>query len=302
MQTSPTLIQRLFSRNIIALIVFAILNYTLGVGIVRYQGGTINWSIFTLGILWTVCLLLGYAYIYEYFDLLSPGPLSTTPKTTAEVADSKRQQSILLTIGLALLAISAVFAVFFYRDGYLNSALVLVVFAGLSLGLIQVLPAFRRITAGFHELIAALILTNLIPAAGYLLQVSEFSRLVSMSTFPLTALFLVLLIAYEFPDYARDCRNCYPSLLYKVSWQVGVRMIYILALAAYLLIGLAFLSGLAWRLVWPFLLTSPLAVFVIFQLNQIENGAKPNWKLFTLSATALYLLAGYLIAYSFWTA
>ncbi len=301
MTDTATLFQRFFSRRSLAFIIFTVLNYVLGVGISRYQGNEVNWSTLILGLLWMICLLLGFSFVYEFFSLLNPQVQSDLPKTTADLIQKKKEQSIILTVGLALLAIAAVFGVFFYRDGYLHSALVLVIFTGLVLGLVMVLPAFRQYLSGFNELISAIILTNLIPAVGFLLQTPDFSRLISMSTFPLTALFLVLVLAYEFPEYAHDCKTCKPSLLYKVNWQNGVRLIYGLSLAAYLLIGYAYLSGMAWRLVWPFLLTSPLAAFVIFQINQIENGAKPNWRVFTISATALYLLAGYFIAYSFWT-
>jgi hypothetical protein len=53
-------------------------------------------------------------------------------------------------------------------------------------------------------------------------------------------------------------------------------------------------------LVWPALLTLPLAVWQIFTLRNIADGAKPLWPAFVATATAIFGLTAYLVTLAFW--
>jgi hypothetical protein len=58
--------------------------------------------------------------------------------------------------------------------------------------------------------------------------------------------------------------------------------------------------GVSFGLVWPALLTLPLAAWQIFTLHNIANGAAPLWSVFKVTAFAIVGLTAYLLALAFW--
>jgi 1,4-dihydroxy-2-naphthoate octaprenyltransferase len=85
-----------------------------------------------------------------------------------------------------------------------------------------------------------------------------------------------------------------------MGWRKGILFHNVLAMSAYLITGLALLYGLPWVLAWPFLLTLPLALFQVVQINSIQAGAAPKWNLVKVSSYALTGLALYLVTFSLW--
>jgi len=162
------------------------------------------------------------------------------------------------------------------------------------------LPPVRLITRGYGELTISIIVANLVPALGFILQSGEFHRLLSMSTFPLTFLFLALNIAYELPNYASDLKNERQTLLIRLGWQKGMVLHNVLILTSFLMLGLAMVMGLPIAVSWQGFLALPLGLFQIWYLSKIEDGIKPQWSTFKLSATALFGLMAYLMAFAFW--
>jgi hypothetical protein len=59
--------------------------------------------------------------------------------------------------------------------------------------------------------------------------------------------------------------------------------------------------GLAWRIIWPVLLTPVIAVLQVYLLNRIASGEKPAWRLYRITAAALFLVSAYFLTYSYWT-
>jgi hypothetical protein len=74
-----------------------------------------------------------------------------------------------------------------------------------------------------------------------------------------------------------------------------------LIVLGYLLLGIAFWMGLAWRIIWPLLLTPVIAVSQVYLLNRIASGEKPAWRLYCITAAALFLVCAYFLTFSYWT-
>jgi len=71
-------------------------------------------------------------------------------------------------------------------------------------------------------------------------------------------------------------------------------------LIAFVLLGFFLLIGLPWSLTWPPLLVLPIGVLQILHLQNIANGAKPNWRYLNLLSVGAFLLMSYLIIISLW--
>ena len=68
---------------------------------------------------------------------------------------------------------------------------------------------------------------------------------------------------------------------------------------SYVFILLLGLNKLPWRFVVRWYVSIPLAVYLIWHLNKIYNGEKPNWTVVSFLSNALVWLNLLLMAYAF---
>jgi 1,4-dihydroxy-2-naphthoate octaprenyltransferase len=284
----------------------AILLYLLGIGIFHYLNGPVDWNLFFLGLIWLVFILLGSQYLSEYFDpSITLG--ITTRKHTPFSGDSgaigvgNLSRLVALWAGLTCLTIAASMTVLLI--GYLrnNQATVLIlglIFIG---EFIYAVPPFRLVSSGYGEVSMSIIRVGLIPAMAFLLQGHDFHRLLIMVAFPLTLLHLSMLFAMELPDYASDIKQGKKPILVRIGWQRGMQIHNLLILGGFVILGLAFALGLPIRVAWPVVFVLPIGLYQIWMMNRIAEGAKPNWSLLLLVATATFSLTAYILAFAFWT-
>jgi 1,4-dihydroxy-2-naphthoate octaprenyltransferase len=140
----------------------------------------------------------------------------------------------------------------------------------------------------------------LVPIFAFVLQSGELHRLLVMSTFPLTALHLSMMIIFEFPDYLNDIKFDKYTLLVRVGWERGMVLHNILILTAFFLLGLAAMFGLPLAILLPAFIPLPLGLLQIWQMRRIAGGGKPNWTTMAFTAVVLFGSVTYLLAFTFW--
>ncbi len=278
--------------------------YILGAGIVNYLGDPIEWDVFWLGLLWLLLIQLSAHYLHDYFlekPILDDNPHSPFSSGSGALGPGKLTRQIALWASFVSLAGTASFTVLILQQVFItaSTALVLVVIVGGVL--LYAIPPFRLAASGYGELLISILVANMVPAWAFLLQTGEFHRLLAMSTFPLTALHLAMVIAFDLTDFARDVRHEYITLLVRMGWREGMTLHNLLILSAYLILGLAAFYGLPPSIALPAILTLPLGMLQIWQMTRISAGGKPNWRTLHLTAVALFLATSYLLTYSFWT-
>lgn len=284
-------------------LVGAALLYALGAGIARYLGQPIDWGLYWLGQIWVFLIQLSTHYLSEYFDPAADAENEhRTPfsSSSGSIGKGKLRKEAALYAAVVCLALAAYFSVLIIRESQPNPVITLtlvLVFAGT---FFYATPPVRLASTGYGELTTSIIFSNLVPAFAFLLQNHELHRLLAMATFPLTALNIAMLLAFELPDYAADLRVLKSTLMIRIGWQRGVIFHNICILVAYLLLGLGALLGFPLPIVLPAFLTLPLGLFQIWMVNRIADGAKPNWSALTLTAVALYGVTAYLLAFTFW--
>jgi len=161
-------------------------------------------------------------------------------------------------------------------------------------------PPVRLQASGYGELTTTFMISFLLPTFAFLLQTGELHRLLPMSSFPLAALMMAMLLAFELPDYANDVKFEKRTLMVRIGWQNGMELHNILILTAFLFLLLARLFGYPWFATLAGLLPLPLGLFQVWQMRSLAGGAKVNWNALTIGALALFTLYAYLIAYAFW--
>ena len=272
-----------------------ILLYLLGVGMARYYGINPNWKLVILGQLWLLALQLAGLFLSAYFNMRS----SSTPEKDKENLPVRISRPANLLIAYAFLAAAASLSVLLIR--MVATPAVFLLMSLLACGaLCYPVPPIRLEYSGYGELVLSLLIANLTPALGYLLQGGDSLRLLAMVTFPLTMLHLAMLLVFSLSSYAGDLKYERRTLMIRMGWQNGMLLHNILILGSYLLFLLAITYGLPWRIGVPALLTLPIGILQIWTVNRIAAGATPQWKLLKIMAVALFGITAYLSAFSFW--
>lgn len=282
----------------------AALVYALGVGIARYIGVTIDWGLYLLGQAFVSTLQLSVHYLNEYFD--APRDVHNKNRTlftggSGAIGPGKLSRNTALIAAVTALTFLASISVVILQRAPLTPLLVLVMIVSFFGAFFYSMPPVRLAESGYGELTTSILVANLVPAFAFILQYQDFHRLVMMSTFPLTALHLAMMVAFELPDYAIDLRQEKQNLLIRLGWQRAMNLHNVLILSAFLLLGMAIWSGLPAAIALPAFLPLPLGMLQIWQMRRIAAGARPNWRSLTLTAVVLFASMAYLLAFAFWT-
>jgi 1,4-dihydroxy-2-naphthoate octaprenyltransferase len=281
-----------------------ILSFGLGAGIARYLGASIDWEVYFLGQAWVTLLQLSMHYLGDYFA--HPADTANARRTpfserSDAIGPGKLSRGLALWAGISCLTATASLTVLLLRAiGQAPAVYMMIVLLFLG-ALSYSIPPLRLASSGYGELLMSVMVTNLVPALAYLLQASEWHRLLPMTTFPLLFLHLAMMVAFEFPDYATDAKYSKLTLLVRMGWQRGMQLHNLLVLGGFGLLGIAWALGLPFKIALPGLLILLVGAFQVWMMNRIEAGARPNWLFFTTVAAAVFGLTAYLLAYGFWT-
>jgi 1,4-dihydroxy-2-naphthoate octaprenyltransferase len=278
--------------------------YALGVGIAHYLGSTIDWNVYFLGQFWVSLLQLGTQYLNEYYNAAAD---QTNPNRTVltggsgAIGPEKLPRQVALLAALTCLAGLASLTVILIATVKPAPETYLIMFLAFLGGFFYSTPPIKLEASGYGELTTTAMVAFMVPLFAFILQTGQMHRLLAMSSFPLAALMMAMLLAFELPDYATDLKFGKRTMMVRLGWQNGMGMHDILILSAFLLLMLARIFNYPWFATLAGLLTLPLGIFQIWQMRSIANGAKPNWNLLTIGALALFGSMAYFMAYAFWT-
>jgi 1,4-dihydroxy-2-naphthoate octaprenyltransferase len=298
---------RLFVRLSRPLYLFGgAVNYLLGVGIARYLGQPLDTDVLVLGLLWVAALQLATHYLNEYFDhahdALNPNrTLFTGGSGVLGIDEGKLRPVVALFAAYTMLAFVVLLSYAIYASGALNPLVLFIMSIALLGAVFYSVPPVRLSGSGVGELTTSTLLAILVPAFGFSLQTGELHRLLALTTLPLLPLTMAAMLSLEFPDYSTDSKVGKLVLFVRLGWENAVRLHHILVAAAYILFAVSFAYGLPPAIALPPFFTLPLALFQIWYMTRIADGAKPNWTILTLTALTMTALTAYLLAYAFWT-
>jgi 1,4-dihydroxy-2-naphthoate octaprenyltransferase len=278
--------------------------YTLGISIADYLGVLFDWGILLVGLLWVTMLQLSAQYLNEYFDY--PADSKNLNRTffsggSGAIGEGRLSRNTALIAAATTLTITASVSVILTQLVLLSPLLILIMVVSVLGAIFYSVPPVRLVTTGYGELLTSILVAFLVPSFAFILQYGELHRLVAMSTFPLTAIHLAMMIIFELPDYASDIKFEKLTLLVRIGWEHGMTLHNVLILSAYLLLGIAMFFGLPIFIALPAFLTFPLGLLEIWQLRRITAGGKPNWNALGLTVIVLLGSMTYLLAYAFWT-
>ena len=274
-----------------------ILLFGLGTSIATYLGKPVDWSLYILGQLLVTSIQLMAQAMFLFFDGTRDQAITFLSLFSGDrkALDAEHlPYTVALISAIVTLTISATFAALLLVVKNVS----LVTWAFMLIGFIAAFfystPPVRLITSGFGEIIATIVVASFVPIISFTLQTGELHRLLLMSTIPLAALLFAAFIAFEFRDYASDLKRNQQTLMVRLGWETAMKLHNLAILFAIISFLTAYVIGLPDRVALGALISFPLAIAQIWQLNRIKAGLPPRWRTFTLSALALFAMTAYL--------
>jgi 1,4-dihydroxy-2-naphthoate octaprenyltransferase len=274
-----------------------LLTYLMGIGMAVYLGHAIDWGTASIGALCMFLLQVSCYYLDIYFDWFTPG---FQLEFGQETPSPRLPRLLFLQVPIAFLTTGAVLTVLLILQRHAIAPILLVLGIGLLLAVFYGVPPVRLSNSGYGELAEAVLICNLPPTFAFLLQTGDVHRLVAMLSFPVTLLFMAMLLVLSLPRYAYNLKYARKNLMARMGWETGMVLHNILILSAYALLVSSLFFNLPFTIALPAIITLPVGIFQIWQVNQVSVGAKPHWRRLTVTAYALPLLLAYLFTAALW--
>jgi 1,4-dihydroxy-2-naphthoate octaprenyltransferase len=276
--------------------------YLLGTGFARYLGQRIDYSLFLLGLVWLLFLQLGYYFLGDHFKTpFDAGLYKRLPFNSGEkLAESSQSGEMLLYLSVSCFTGVVVLSVLLILQGAVSISTAFLMglfFAG---NFLLVVPGVSLNLSGVGEIITSIVLVIIPPAFSFFLQYGTFHRFIALGIFPLFPLHLALILLLRLTGYSDDLRNNRKNLLVRIGWIQGIFLHNLMIFSGFLLFGVALLFGFPVRIVGSIFLTLPAALYLVWYLSQLEDGAPVRWPLFTLLSLVVFFLPVYLLTYSSW--
>lgn len=284
-----------WSRSLrLPLLAACTLTFTLGTGIADYLGHPpAAWKVLA-GILTVWFILGGSQILFEYFKRVN----ASAPPFSMDNIETPSPQA-LLTVSIVLITFAVAFGYGLIRNTA-DVSLTVILLVGMLLSSVFFIGQPRLVYSGYGELVQGLICCCLVPAFAFSIQAGEIPALFLPVTYPLVLIFLAISLALELDSYAADLKYERRSLLLRVGWQRAVTLQHVLLLVGFILLAVAPLFGVAWRLVWPALLALVVAILEVWLVNRIALGLSPHWMLLKFTAWLAFMLPVYLLSITFW--
>ncbi len=276
--------------------------YAIGAGFARFLGTQIDPGLLVLGILWIAFLSVGLNFLGDYFQVPFDRGLPDRGGDGEDKLPASRiaKNEILLYVAAALLAGGALLTVFLIVAGRISTSLALVMIFFFLLYGSLIIPGLGLNQSGIGEFITSTVLVVLPPAAGYLLQVGVYHRFLTLAIFPLFPLHLGLILVLRLKTYAQDIQSRRKTLLVRLDWKRGIVVHNLMVLSGFLFFGFSLLFGMSFRIIAPVFFALPPAIYLIWILSGLENGAPVRWNLIRLLSLVVFFLPVYMIFYTAW--
>ena len=304
MEKRPNLISSFIVIFRPLLILAAVLAYMLGLGIAHHLVVPIDATNVSLGFVIILFLLEMRAFLEAYYrhPAAPENRLSNTIKVDDPYISAVEQfpRPLLLYVAAVLLAAAALLAMSLARKDALPPSVWVMLVIMFLFCFFSSVPPIALSERGYSEIIEAFLIANAVPTVALGMQVPELHVLLILLTLPLTLLYLALRITIALQSYGKDSLRNRQTMLVRLGLERGMNLHNISLIGCYLLIGLFAAFRLPWALIWPQLLSLPIAVAQFLQIVQIASGAKPNWRLLILTASATFALTAYMTALTLW--
>lgn len=273
----------------------AIIMYFLGGGVSRLFGtNNLNMN-FWLGMIWIIGILCGIFFLNSYFS-----PLNYFEFNDEQLLWFRNTRKNLLLVALFSLTSCVLIPVILLRTHSLSVNLGIIFSLTIVISVIMTVFSSRISNSSYLELLFSIFLGCIIPSTSFFILIPVYHNVLVYITFPMTCLTIASILALDFSTYARDQKIDKKTFLRSLTWQNAIPIHNSLVIGFYVFFVLGYFIGIPHKLLWPALLTFPLACLQIYWLFRISRGKKPIWSFFNSLVISVIGLTAYFITFTLW--
>jgi 1,4-dihydroxy-2-naphthoate octaprenyltransferase len=280
--------------------------FALGAAVAAFAGATIDWRLYALGQLTVTAFQAMTHYANDYFDYDADRANATATRWSGGsrvLANGELPRSVALITALALALLGTAVAATLAAHGKTGPFTAALFLLTLTLSWSYSAPPLRLHSRGVGELNVAVVVTFLVPLAGFYLQSPDLRglRLLLLAVVPLCALQFAMVLGVAFPDAAADASVGKRTLVVRCG---GARAAWLYALAvsgAYLALPWLARSGLPAPVTAAVAVGAPVAAWRCFRVVGRADWRSPErfeslafWAVALLVGTSLLELAAFL--------
>lgn len=218
------------------------LGFGLGAAIASYEGAALTPGRYALGQALVTAFHLMTHYSNDYFDRASDARTTRTAFSggSGALVDGSLPPVVALVAALVCLAVGLALTVAFALREEWTMTILGMAIAGLAWSYSS--PPLRLLATGAGEATTALVVAVLVPLAGYATFMDRIDVLSVLSTLPLAAAMIAMMLCVEFPDVEADAATGKRNLVVRLGRAGSVRLIYgaIVAVAVGLAVAVFF--------------------------------------------------------------
>jgi 1,4-dihydroxy-2-naphthoate octaprenyltransferase len=224
------------------------LGFGLGAAIASYEGAALTPGRYALGQALVTAFHLMTHYSNDYFDRASDARTTRTAFSggSGALVDGSLPPIVALVAALVCLAVGLALTVAFALRGEWTMAVL-----GLAIAIFAwsySSPPLRLLATGAGEAITSIVVAVLVPLAGYATFLDRVDVLAVVSTLPLAAAMIAMMLCVEFPDVEADAATGKRNLVVRLGRAGSVRLIYGAIVAVAVGSGIAVALGAPTRL------------------------------------------------------
>ena len=202
------------------------LGFGLGAAIASYEGAALIPARYALGQALVTAFHLMTHYSNDYFDRASDARTTRTAFSggSGALVDGSLPPVVALVAALVCLAVGLGLTASFALRGEWTMVILGLTIAALAWSYSS--PPLRLLATGAGEATTALVVAVLVPLAGYATFMGRIDVLVVVSTLPLAAAMIGMMLCVEFPDVEADAATGKHNLVVRLGRAGSVRFIY----------------------------------------------------------------------------
>ncbi len=226
-----------------------VLPFVLGAVLAWRMHGTFNWSVFGLGTLAVILIMLSTYYAGEYYDLKGDklsaererNRFSGGSQAILKGLVAQKQVKTASYVTLILAGVIGLILQFYYKTGPWTIPLGT---AGMVAGFFYSTPPLRWVRRGIGELLIGLCYGWLPVAAAFYLQAGTVGSIVHWVSIPIGCTIFNVILINEFPDYPADLTEGKDNLVVRLGKNTAAFLYIAVTVTAWVAFGLAMRQGL----------------------------------------------------------
>jgi 1,4-dihydroxy-2-naphthoate polyprenyltransferase len=274
--------------------------YNLGVAIARYQGVSLDWTLYLWGQVAVTSTQLMVHYSNDYYDYAgdllndtyTPWSGGSRILPNGELPRSAALYGALFFGGCALV-------VSFILTALTSPATLVLLLITIFLSWNYSSPPLHLHRQGLGEFTAAGIVAVLTPLLGYYLQAGKIDPLLLMATLPLALLEFNMLLSVHLPDAEADALAGKKTLAVRFGRDFVTRIYALLLILVYGLLPMLLMMGLPFEVALVIALPLPVAAFLLLKTATRQWGVTAHFSHLAFLTISLLMVTATLQALAF---